>query len=365
VRILILNWRCPRNPKAGGAELVTHEIARRLVSLGDSVEWFSSSYPGALKSENIDGVHVVRGGRQWTVHWRAFWRYRRRLVGHFDVVIDEVNTIPFLTPLWAGIPRFMFIHQLAREVWWYESRFPLSAFGYLSEPLYLLAYRRMPVLTVSASTASDLRRLRFTGPVTIVPEGLEPLTKPSLAKQVIPTFVYVGRLAPSKRVSDILRAFASFRSSVGAAQMWLVGEGPGSYVRRLQLLAKSLGVGPDVRFWGRLPRDEKHARMAEAHVLLMTSVREGWGLVVTEANACGTPAIVYDVPGLRDAVRHQSTGLVVKPIPAEMAAAMIQLWDDRAMYERLATEASRWSATFSFDVSATTVYRALRSLPES
>ena len=49
--------------------------------------------------------------------------------------------------------------------------------------------------------------------------------------------------------------------------------------------------------------------MAEAHVLLMTSVREGWGLVVTEANACGTPAVVYNVPGLRDSVRNEETGL--------------------------------------------------------
>ena len=163
MRILILNWRCPRNPRAGGAEIVTHEIARRLVAWGHQVEWFSATFPGAANEEILDGIRILRSGRQWTVHWRAFRRYHRRLRGNFDAVIDEVNTVPFFTPLWAEIPRFMFIHQLAREVWWYESRFPVSGIGYLAEPLYLRLYRRSPVLTVSPSTREDLRSLGFVG----------------------------------------------------------------------------------------------------------------------------------------------------------------------------------------------------------
>ncbi|TMD56332.1 MAG: glycosyltransferase family 4 protein, partial [Chloroflexi bacterium] len=155
LRILILNWRCPQNPRAGGAEAVTFEIARRLVQHGNTVEWFSASFPGATAEETLEGIHIVRGGRQWTVHWSAFRHYRGRLAERFDIIIDEVNTIPFFTPLWADVPAVMLIHQLAREVWWYESAFPLNVLGYLTEPLYLRAYRRIPVLTVSASTESD------------------------------------------------------------------------------------------------------------------------------------------------------------------------------------------------------------------
>jgi glycosyltransferase involved in cell wall biosynthesis len=139
----------------------------------------------------------------------------------------------------------------------------------------------------------------------------------------------------------------------------LVGSGSERYQKSLVKLSKALGIEDSVVFWGRLSALDKHRLMAQAHCLLMTSVREGWGLVVTEANACGTPAIVYDVPGLRDSVRHESTGLVVSPGPSNLSAAMLRMTADPAFCSRLAAEAKRWSATFSFDEAATLIGRAL------
>ena len=147
MRILILNWRCPKNPRAGGAEVLTYEVAKRLVAGGHEVEWFSASFPGAEPEEDLDGIRVIRAGRQWTVHLYAFRRYFRQLRPSFDLVIDEVNTVPFFTPLWADVPVFMLIYQLAREVWWYESHFPISLFGFVLEPFYLRLYKRIPVFT--------------------------------------------------------------------------------------------------------------------------------------------------------------------------------------------------------------------------
>jgi glycosyltransferase involved in cell wall biosynthesis len=268
------------------------------------------------------------------------------------VVIDEVNTIPFFTPLWADVPQVMFIHQLAREVWWYESVFPLSAVGYVAEPLYLRLYRHLPVLTVSTSTKQDLCRLGFRSSVTIIPEGLEPIADIKTVKPAEPTFVYVGRMAPSKRIEHILAAFAMFREATGRGQLRLIGTGPSAYRGSLERLARRLRVDGHIEFSGRVSTADKHRLMAESHLLLMTSVREGWGLVVTEANACGTPAIVYDVPGLRDSVRNESTGLVVSPRPERLADAMIRLIYDHALYNRLAKEARIWSKTFSFDEAA-------------
>src|ERR1700724_1227048 len=90
VRILILNWRDPRNPRAGGAEYLTYEIAERLVRDGDEVEWFSATFPGGSPREEMDAVRIVRAGGQSTVHWQAFRRYRSQIRSRFDVVIDEV-----------------------------------------------------------------------------------------------------------------------------------------------------------------------------------------------------------------------------------------------------------------------------------
>ncbi len=315
--------------------------------------------------EELDGIQIVRAGRQWTVHWNAFVRYRGSLRARFDVVIDEVNTMPFFTPIWAGIPTLMLIFQLAREVWWYESVIPISAIGYALEPIYLQAYRRAPVITISRSTEKDLRNLGLGGPITIIPIGIEHFGPAQSKKANTPTFLYVGRLAPSKRIGHMVQALAQFRQATGTGRLWLAGSGSDSYRRALANQAKSLNLEKDVVFWGRISEQDKHRLMTEAHALLMTSVREGWGLVVTEASACGTPAIVYDVAGLRDSVRDESTGLVVPPQPQCLASAMIRLTADAGLYSRLAEEGRTWSGTFSFDTAAQLVEQALERAVEA
>lgn len=290
-------------------------------------------------------------------------RYRARLKGAFDVVIDQTNTIPFFTPMWAGIPVFLMIWQLAREVWWYESRFPLNVIGYTLEPIYLRTYRRTPVLTFSKSTENDLLAIGLHGEITVVPVGIEQGAVPAEPKSNEPTFIYVGRIAPSKRVHDIVRAFAIFRNARGNGRLVLIGTGPNTYTQRIVRLSVALGVSDSVELSGWLEGQAKRRRMAEAHALLMASAREGWGLVVTECNACGTPAIVYDVPGLRDSTRHLQTGLVVQPNPSRLAAAMLDLVHDSELYGRLRAQALSWSRTLTFDEACRVLSMALERTP--
>jgi glycosyltransferase involved in cell wall biosynthesis len=284
--------------------------------------------------------------------------YRGKLRGQFDLVVDEINTIPFFTPMWVDIPTVALIFQLAREVWWYESKFPLSILGYVLEPLYLRLYRKVPTATISKSTGDDLRRLGFAGEVDILPIAIEPALTHEGPKARIPTFVYVGRIAASKRIEDVIRAFAQIRESHGVACLQIIGGGDARYVESLQRLARRLGVAESVNFLGHIRSDEKQRYLARAHALLMTSVREGWGLVITEANACGTPAIVYDAPGLRDAVQNLETGMVVKADPRELARAMMLLISDQSLYRQLASKALDRSREFSIDRTVT-IFRAL------
>ena len=175
-------------------------------------------------------------------------------------------------------------------------------------------------------------------------------------------FLYAGRLAPSKRVHEILTAFAAYRGGGSQGRLSLVGEGAPAYVARLRRQAQSLGIAGEVEFVGRVDAGEKQRRMAAATALLMASVREGWGLVVTEAAAWGTPAIVYDVPGLRDAVRDGQTGLLTRPAPSAMAAAMTGLAEDAGMRARLGEGARAWSRTFTFERSAAALRRGLEQV---
>lgn len=270
--------------------------------------------------------------------------------------------MPFFTPLWAEVPVVMLIFQLAREVWWYESRLPLSFVGYVTEPIYLRIYHRTAVVTISKSTEGDLKRLGFKGPISIVPIGIEPAQPIRLAKSRVPTFLYVGRLAPSKRIGHMVEALALFRQVTGEGRLLLAGAGSSEYQVSLLSLARKLNVEHSVTFCGRVTDDQKRRLMSESHALLMTSVREGWGLVVTEANACGTPAVVYDVPGLRDSVRDESTGLVVPPRPRDLCAALLRLIKDRELYQRLASEGQHWSETLTYQKSAEHVERELRNV---
>jgi glycosyltransferase involved in cell wall biosynthesis len=327
VRILILNWKDLAHPAAGGAEVFTEEVAHALVARGHQVTLFAAAVDGRPARELVGGVQIVRGGGRLGVYRaaRRFWSQQER--GSFDVVIDEINTRPFMTPRWLhGAPIVALIHQLAREIWFYETRFPLSVLGrYVLEPWWLRAYRNVPAMTVSPSSAESLARHHGWRDLTVIPEGHTPHPVPPVAKERTPTVVFVGRLVAMKRPHEAIEAFQLLRARFASAQLWMIGDGP--------LLARLRTSTPNgITFLGRLPRDELLSRLARAHVVVATSVREGWGLNVSEAAACGTPSIGYAVPGLVDAV-PASGGLLVDASPQALGEALIDFFSGRLRLE--------------------------------
>ncbi len=272
--IVILNWRDIKNPQGGGAEKVTHEIARRWVNWGHRVTLFCASYPDASAEDVIDGVRVVRRGRQHTVHWEAYRYYSAHLRGRCDIVVDEVNTIPFFAPLYAREPVLMFSHQLAREIWRYEAPFPLSTMGYAAEPIYLQAYRQTPIMTVSASTEESLRRVGLPGPYYLIPEAVDtraPDALPALStKDAALTLVFVGRVVPSKRVDHIIRALALIHRSgypgTEEARLWIIGSYDDEHRRMLDALIAARGLSKYVRFWGRVDEATKEQLLGRARL---------------------------------------------------------------------------------------------------
>jgi glycosyltransferase involved in cell wall biosynthesis len=316
VRILLLNWKDLAHPAAGGAEVFTEEVARELVRRGHSVTLFVSAVEGRPDRERVEGVDVVRRGGRLGVYRaaRRFWAAEGR--GTYDVVVDEINTRPFLTPRWVqDTPLVALIHQLAREIWFDEMPFPVSALGrYVLEPWWLRSYRDVPALTVSASSAESLRRHHGWRDVTVIPEGHTPHAIPDVPKESDPTVVFLGRLVGMKRPQDAIDAVEILARGFPSARLWLIGDGP----RRARLQAEA---PPRVAFLGRMEREPLLERLARAHVLVATSVREGWGLNVSEAAACGTPAIGYRAPGLVDSV-PASGGALVDPTPEALGTAL-------------------------------------------
>jgi glycosyltransferase involved in cell wall biosynthesis len=315
LRILICNWKDLRHPHAGGAEVYTHEIARRWVAAGHEVTLCCAAVDGAPLVEHVDGVLVVRRGGRFGVYRAARDYYRQAGRGRFDLVIDEVNTRPFGCPQWAtGTPVVALIHQVCREIWFHEMPLPVAVAGrYLLEPLWLRRYRDVPALTVSASSLESLTDYGLRN-LTVVPEGITRRARPDVPREEHPTIIFVGRLARNKGPLEALAAFRLLRRRVPEARLWFVGDGP-------QRAAVTARASDGVTMFGRVSGAERDELLARAHVLAVTSVREGWGLVVDEAAAMGTPAIGYDRPGLRDSI-PAAGGVLVEPTPAALAAAL-------------------------------------------
>ena len=320
MRILILNWKDEAHPRAGGAEVFTQRTASALVARGHEVTLFASAVDGRPESEVVDGVRIHRSGTRLGVYRAARRFWERCPPRSFDVVIDEINTRPFHAPRWVrDTPVVALIHQLAREVWFTETPLPIALAGrYVLEPMWLRAYRDVPVLAVSESTADSLRRLHGFRSVSVIPEGLTPVAVPELEKEPAPTIVFLGRLVGMKRPDHAIRAFAVLRERFPDARLWVIGRGP--LERRLRRAAPA-----GVEFLGGVSVEERTRRLARAHVLVATSVREGWGMNVSEAAQVGTPAIAYAVPGLVDSVAL-ADGMLVEPTPAALGAALVSFF---------------------------------------
>jgi glycosyltransferase involved in cell wall biosynthesis len=357
LKILWFNWRCWLNPAMGGAEIFTREISTRLVKEGNEVTLFTAAFSGSKQEELLDGVKIVRSGSRFSVYSQAKKFYAKHFGNEgFDVVIDEINTIPFFAPRFVknGEKVFALIHQLAREYWFYEVPFPISHLGYhFLEDRWLRQYVGIPTITVSESTRSDLNALGFRH-VFIVPEGLDFRPLDYLPeKNCKPTIIFSGRLKHAKRPDHAIKAFEVVKKKIPEAELWVLGDGP--FRSELQHLADD-----SVKFFGSLDSFERRELVKKSWVLVNPGIREGWGLNIVEANALGVPCVAYSVPGLKDSVQDGSTGLLVKSGDIQaLAETLLNVLNNSVLRRELSENALNYSRVFSWDKSADNFMRKI------
>ncbi|MFJ9576851.1 glycosyltransferase family 4 protein [Streptomyces sp. NPDC101191] len=355
--LAFLNWRDPWHPDAGGAEAYAHEIARRFSAAGARVTFVSSRYPGARAREYRDGMRIVRGGGTFGVYASAAAHLLRNRHA-YDAVIDFQNGIPFFSPLFT--PRWTadlcVIHHVHQRQFDVRFRWPLNSLGRLLEKqVSRRVYRGRPVVVVSPSTREGARReLGFGNPLHIVPNGRPtdlPRT-PAGTRSGTPALTVVSRLVPQKRVDLLVRAMPALLRRIPELRLDVCGDGP--ELPALRALVHTLGVGPAVTFHGHVSNARKEELFHHAWLTVVPSVAEGWGLTVIEANAVGTPALAFDVPGLRDAIQPGVNGYLLDPsadLADGVADALAELADPAAR-ERTAARCRAWAAAFSWDASA-------------
>jgi len=347
MRILWLNWRDIKNPMAGGAELVTHETAKRLVKAGHAVTILTAKFPDAKNTEIIDGVKILRAGNSFTCRIFAFFKYRKQFKGRVDIIIDEINTIPFFTNFYAKEEKIALIHQLAREFWWSETFFPLSLIGYILEPLCLKTYRNIPTIACSNSTKKDLAKLGFKN-ISLYHHGLsvKPLSK--LPPKNTPDILYLGRLTKPKGPQDAIAAFHIVHKKMPDSKLIVVGSGKPKFVKFLKSQVKKLDMENSVKILGFIPEKEKIDLLKKSKIVLVPSVREGWNMVPIEANAFGCIPIGYNVPGLKDSIINHKTGILTKPNPHSLARAAINILSNRKKNNFISRNGLLWAKQFNW-----------------
>jgi glycosyltransferase involved in cell wall biosynthesis len=345
MRFLMLNWRDPKNPLAGGAERVTLAYLKALVARGHEVYWFANDFPGAAREEMFEGIKIVRGGGKGTSFLAA--RKWVRTQKKFDLVMDQHHGIPWFAPWWSETNRVAYIHEVLGPIWDSFYPWPLSAFGKFQERWTHWFYRKVPFWTASGDTKRILHS-HGVHDVKIIPYGVDTVALPSLDEKPLALplrLIVVSRLAPNKRIDHAVRVMKCLADKNIPAQLTIVGTGETETL--LRGLVKELQLEKHVSFAGALDEKTKDEQLQQAHFLLHTSLREGWGLNVIEANAMGTTTVVYPVAGLVESTLHDETGIVaVAETPDAIASALISILKQPDKYQSYRVKAWERAKTF-------------------
>lgn len=348
MRILMLNWRDPKNPLAGGAERVSLAYLKALAGRGHEVFWFAYDFKGAQREETIEGIRVVRGGGKCSAVVRALQWYRRQ--EKFDLVIDQHHGIPWFAPWWCDTNCVAYIHEVLGPIWRAFYPWPISTVGRWQERWIQRLYRNVQFWAPSETTRKRLLDVGVKN-VQVISNGCDTTPLPELEiKHLSPPLqlASVSRVEPNKRIDHAIRTVRCLIERSIETKLKIIGTGQSeSSLKRLSL---ELNLDRQVEFLGPLPEEEKNRQLRQSHFLIHTSIREGWGLNVIEANAMGTPAAVYPVDGLKDSTVDGETGIVA---PAErpevLADCLAGILKKPDKYARLRLNAWNRAKQFQWD----------------
>ena len=354
MNILWFSWKDEGHPQAGGAETVSADLRRQLVENGHAVTLITAQYPGSASQDEKNGVKIFRGGGRFGVYWQARKLYKKHLRDWPDLVVDEMNTIPFASAFYAKSRSVLLTYQLARKVWFYQMVFPISLVGYLIEPLYLflISKKYSSIVTESESTRADLQRFGFDGSkihVFRVGSYLKPVDALPATKKMNQV-LSLGAVRPMKRTLHAVKGFEYARDQNPELTLVMAGDMSDPYAKKVSEYIKASRHADAITVLGRISSEEKLQLMRDSAVIVVTSIKEGWGLIITEAASQGTPAVAYDADGLRDSVQDQKTGLLARAgDPKAVGAAINQLLADKQLYETMRKTAWEWNKQFTFE----------------
>lgn len=355
MKILIINWQDISNPSGGGAEVHAHEIFKRLVKQGHDITFFACKFGNAPDEEVIDGIKIIRAGSRNTFNFVVpYYYYKIFKKQNFDIIIDDINKIPFFTPIYVKEPLLAISHHFFGTSIFKETNPIFGAYVYFSEYLVNFIYQSTNFAVVSDSTLNEFLgrgfdRKRFD----LVYNAFDKVNFPMKVteKPEYPVITYFGRLKKYKSIDQLLRAFALIHNKYSTAKLELIGRG--DFRDDLERLALELGINDKIYFHGFVDDETKIKLLAKSWVVVNTSMKEGWGITNIEANASGTPVVSANVPGLRDSVKENISGLLYEYGNINQLSEKLEvLINDDVLRARLNQGAVEWADNFSWEKSA-------------
>ncbi len=358
-RIDVLAWRDFDDPEAGGSELHAHRVVSAWSAAGLDVSVTTSSVPGGRRVVRRDGYRVIRRAGRYSVFPRSILSGAVGRIGTGDGLVEIWNGMPFFSPVWSRSPQITFLHHVHAEMWRMVLPRGMAEFGHLLEhrvapPLY----RRSRIVTLSHSSKAEIVERLHLAPerISVTPPGVEPRFSPGGERSPVPLVVAVGRLVPVKRFHLLVEALVRLKAEFPALRAVIAGEG---YERpALEELLRRHGAGSWIELPGFVDDDELVALYRRAWVVASSSLREGWGMTVTEAGACGTPAVATRIGGHEDAVVDGQSGLLVDG-PDDLARALGAVLRDEVLRRRLGVGAQERAARLTWDATARGTLAAL------
>jgi glycosyltransferase involved in cell wall biosynthesis/O-antigen/teichoic acid export membrane protein len=347
MHILVLTDRDWTHPQGGGTGTNLFGQISRWLAWGHRVTVVASSYPGAAPEERIGSLTIHRMGGRGTVFPRAIWKVRRGLVPDADVVLEVINGITFLTPLWLRLPRVALIHHVHREHYAQElGRFgKVAAFLLETAPLrWLYTGSRFQTLSHAEAEKIGAHGIPLEAiDVNYIGVELDAFGPGERAPE--PTLLYLGRLKKYKRIELLLDVL----EQVPEAVLEVAGEGDHRPVLEAEIERR--GLSDRVRMHGHVSEDRKHELLQRAWVNLTASSAEGWCLTVMEAGACATPTAALAVGGLPESIDDGRTGALARDAQ-ELGDKVRAIVADPAERDRLGHAALERARTFTWDAAA-------------
>ena len=350
--ILIFAWRDIKHPENGGSELYVHEIAQRLAKK-HNVTLFTSQSGNLSSQDEIDGVKIIRRGNILTVYFWAFLHYILYLDQETDFVVDVQNGIPFFTPWYSRKPKLMILHHVHKNQWFKQFNPVIAIVGFFIEFFLMpVSYRKVPVVTVSPSSLQELKKLGFNDKrIYLAYNSIPVKIGGRYGESITPLIVYVGRLKAYKRIDMALRAIPQLAKVFPKIKM-IIG-GAGDDTERLKVLTRKLKIEKYIEFLGFISEKKKWEIMQKGWVFVMPSMKEGWGITIMESASSGTPAVGFNVAGVRDSIKNGTTGLLAEDETDFRDKVQILLGNYK-LRDAMKQNCYKWARMFSWDTTAGT-----------